>query len=90
MAVACQLTLDAKDSTREAFYQKVIMNALQNALAERDYECASGSHTAWFKPMPAAVSSKELLQLSTVGLSQKSETVFGSSGQCFFSLYLKT
>lgn len=71
MAVACQLTLDAKDSTRKAFYQEDIMNALQNVLAERHYECASGSHTAWFKPMPTAVSSKELLQLTTVGLSQK-------------------
>lgn len=90
MAVACQLTLDTKDSTMETFYQKRIMNALQNALSETHYECASGSHTAWFKPMPAAVSSKELLQFSTVGLSQKSETVFGSSGQCSFSLYLKT
>lgn len=90
MAVACQLMLDTKDSTMETFYQKRIMNALQNALSETHYECASGSHTAWFKPMPAAVSIKELLQLSTVGLSQKSETVFGSSGQCSFSLYLKT
>lgn len=90
MAVACQLTLDTKDSTMETFYQKRIMNALQNALSETHYECASGSHTAWFKPMPAAVSSKELLQFSIVGLSQKSETVFGSSGQCSFSLYLKT